>query len=158
MGSLRSYYDYATCDYLYATSGYEMAKANDMYRSGFLGSVEQAVEKYLKHVLDSELSIHNKDNRDLLHTHNLRYLYKRACDFLNLTITEDDAAWLRDFYYTARYPGDVPFTATADDVERAAEILDNVRYDVDKYILSRTIKSTNNTGDYAKMMDLFKKD
>ncbi|HML38191.1 MAG TPA: HEPN domain-containing protein [Bacillota bacterium] len=80
---------------------------------------QQAVEKYLKGVI-------LQNSAELIGSHSLVYLYDRANEFTQLSITRKDCAYLNQYYIEARYPADTPLTVTEQDMERCMGIAKKV--------------------------------
>lgn len=83
---------------------------------------QQVAEKYLKGYLD-KLSV-DEDVSDLLRKHNM----KRIASKLNIIKSElkldtIGLAYLTDFYFDARYPGDDFYTVTKEEFEKCLSIM-----------------------------------
>lgn len=83
---------------------------------------QQVAEKYLKGYLDKILV--DEDVADLLRKHNM----KKIASKLNavkegLELDTIGLAYLTDFYYDARYPGDDFYNVTKDDFEKCLSVM-----------------------------------
>lgn len=83
---------------------------------------QQVAEKYLKGYLD-KISV-DEDVSDLLRKHNM----KRIATQLNiikpeLKLDTIGLAYLTDFYFDARYPGDDFYTVTKEEFEKCLSIM-----------------------------------
>lgn len=83
---------------------------------------QQVAEKYLKGYLDRLLV--NEDVSDLLRKHNM----KRIASLLNerypgLDLDTIGLAYLTDFYFDARYPGDDFYTVSRADFEKCLSVM-----------------------------------
>lgn len=83
---------------------------------------QQVAEKFLKGYLDANLA--ERDISDILRKHNL----KKMASVLNeeepgLELDTIGLAYLTDFYFDARYPGDDFFTVTKAEFEKCLEIM-----------------------------------
>lgn len=83
---------------------------------------EQIAEKFLKGYLDRILV--DEDVADLLRKHNMKKIAAKlneVCPELNLDTI--GLAYLTDFYFDARYPGDDFYTVSKEEFEKCVEIM-----------------------------------
>ena len=135
METLSNYYDFAQSDLMYASAVFQESKHNPsvyLY-APLLSSLSQAAEKFLKHVIDTSTDFTSIADRDLMRSHSLSRLASRVCEITPLAVSRYDVRWLGEFYFSARYPGDVVFSATAQDVEDAFRIVLEIKRDVDLF-------------------------
>lgn len=86
---------------------------------------QQIVEKLLKYILEEILV--EEDNTELLRSHKLRTLESTIESQLgDCVMSKDDARFLTDFYFDARYPGDDFILVTYEDVNRCIDIVSKV--------------------------------
>lgn len=83
---------------------------------------QQVAEKFLKGYLD-KISV-DEDVSDLLRKHNMKKIASRLNEIKpELDLDTIGLAYLTDFYYDARYPGDDFYTVTKDDFEKCLSIM-----------------------------------
>lgn len=83
---------------------------------------QQITEKYLKGYV--ELKCLEADNTDVLRGHNLRKLAARLNEcYPELKLNLRDMAYLTDFYFDARYPGDDYIDVSEDEMQECLEIM-----------------------------------
>lgn len=120
----RSYYDVAMNDYEHFNW---LIQSKDLAhtRNPITIQAQQIVEKLLKYVLE-EIAC-NEDNTELLRQRKIRSLGAAVKDQVGVTvISADDARFLTEFYFDARYPGENYIEATAEDVDRAIQVTKSV--------------------------------
>jgi HEPN domain-containing protein len=113
----RSYLELAASD---------MAAAKVLLEGGFYDHCgrmcQQAVEKYMKHVIEFSGM---RSDRNLMHTHKIHLLYDRIASILNVTVdktTKDNMVMLTDYYFETNYPSDEQITLNQDEAEAAMKI------------------------------------
>lgn len=83
---------------------------------------QQVAEKFLKGYLD-KISV-DEDVSDLLRKHNMKKIASRLNEIKpELDLDTIGLAYLTDFYYDARYPGDDFYTVTKGDFEKCLSIM-----------------------------------
>lgn len=83
---------------------------------------QQVAEKYLKGYLDKILV--DEDVADLLRKHNMKKIASKLNDVKKgLELDTIGLAYLTDFYYDARYPGDDFYNVTKDDFEKCLSVM-----------------------------------
>lgn len=83
---------------------------------------QQVAEKFLKGYLDKIFL--DEDVSDLLRKHNMKKIASRLNEIKpELNLDTIGLAYLTDFYYDARYPGDDFYTVTKDDFEKCLSIM-----------------------------------
>lgn len=83
---------------------------------------QQVAEKFLKGYLDRIFV--DEDVSDLLRKHNMKKIASRLNERNpGLNLDTIGLAYLTDFYYDARYPGDDFYTVTKDDFEKCLSIM-----------------------------------
>lgn len=83
---------------------------------------QQVAEKYLKGYLDKILV--DEDVTDLLRKHNMKKIASRLNEVNGeLGLDTIGLAYLTDFYYDARYPGDDFYNVTRDDFDKCLSIM-----------------------------------
>lgn len=89
----------------------------------FAIDAQQVVEKILKGIVEKCEQISYDEKANLLGTHNLRKLggAVNRCYDTNLNIS--DLAFLKDFYFEARYPGDNFVEVTREDRNKCLNIV-----------------------------------
>lgn len=120
-----SYLSLAENEYLYMNTDYERGIViHDFNRT--VVTCQQACEKYLKYILQIGFE-NNKQNSDLLHSHNLRAIYNKITTKYQFDVDKKDCKWVGDFYYDARYPGDDFVEVTQNDAIEAMAITEKIR-------------------------------
>lgn len=119
-----TYIDIAENDLLYLESILEMGST---FYNQLAVQCQQVAEKFLKGYLDN-ISV-NEDVSDLLRKHNMKKIASKLNELRpELKLDTIGLAYLTDFYYDARYPGDDFYTVTKDDFEKCLSIMyDTVR-------------------------------
>lgn len=83
---------------------------------------QQVAEKFLKGYLDKTCV--EEDVSDLLRKHNMKKIASKLNEMNpELNLDTIGLAYLTDFYYDARYPGDDFYTVTKDDFEKCLAIM-----------------------------------
>ena len=97
-----SYLDIAQNDLEYLES---VLKTGSRFYNQLAVQCQQVAEKYLKGYLDRLLT--NEDVTDLLRKHNMKRIASRLNEqYPDLDLDTIGLAYLTDFYFDARYPGD----------------------------------------------------
>lgn len=114
-----NYLDIAENDLQYLES--VLAVGNTFYNQ-LAVQCQQVAEKYLKGYLDKFLA--DEDVTDLLRKHNM----KKIASKLNavktgLELDTIGLAYLTDFYYDARYPGDDFYNVTKEDLDKCLSVM-----------------------------------
>ena len=113
MSSEPSYRTLADRDYEFAMKTKYLGS-----NSHYVRLIEQYVEKILKHLIDQ--SGHPED-KQLLNSHNVPMLAKRADQLYDLQFTTEDKQYfrsLKSYYYDTNYPGE-QYTEIDDDETEA---------------------------------------
>ena len=83
---------------------------------------QQVAEKYLKGYLDKLLV--EEDVSELLRKHNMKKIASKLNEYKpGLELDTVGLAYLTDFYFDARYPGDDFYTVTKEEFEKCKEIM-----------------------------------
>lgn len=83
---------------------------------------QQVAEKFLKGYLDKLLV--DEDVSDLLRKHNMKKIASKLNEVRpELKLDTVGLAYLTDFYYDARYPGDDFYTVTKEEFEKCLSIM-----------------------------------
>ncbi len=83
---------------------------------------QQVAEKYLKGYLDKIFV--DEDVADLLRKHNMKKIASKLNSMrAGLKLDTIGLAYLTDFYYDARYPGDDFYNVTKDDFEKCLSVM-----------------------------------
>ena len=102
---------------------------------------QEVTEKFLKGYL--ELCFLDEDVSDLLRKHNMKKIAVRMNQWKpNLNLDTVGLAYLTDFYYDARYPGDDFYTVTKEEFDKCKEIM----YDTILKLKEIPIKNLKLTG------------
>lgn len=114
-----TYLDIAENDLEYLES---VMKTGSTFYNQMAVQCQQVAEKYLKGYLDKILV--DEDVSDLLRKHNM----KKIAGMLNermedLKLDTIGLAYLTDFYYDARYPGDDFYTVSKEEFEKCVSIM-----------------------------------
>lgn len=83
---------------------------------------QQVAEKYLKGYLDKILVV--EDITDLLRKHNMKRIAAKLNEICpDLKLDTIGLAYLTDFYFDARYPGDDFYTVSKEEFDKCAAIM-----------------------------------
>ena len=107
---------------------------------------EQVVEKLMKGVLENIEMDDFRLKGDLLHSHNLKKIGNVINEYLHINLSLESLAYLKDFYYEARYPGDDFIVVSKSMRDRCLEIMNTVLKELSPFI----------EGDALQEMNLFK--
>mgnify|MGYP001155917409 FL=1 len=114
-----TYLDIAENDLQYLESVISMG---DTFYNQLAVQCQQVAEKYLKGYLDKILV--DEDVVDLLRKHNMKKIASKLNEVkAGLELDTIGLAYLTDFYYDARYPGDDFYNVTKDDFEKCLSIM-----------------------------------
>lgn len=114
-----SYIDIAENDLAYLEA--VLGTGNQFYNQ-LAVQCQQVAEKYLKGYLDKLLV--DEDITDLLRKHNIKRIAARLNEmYPGLELDTIGLAYLTDFYFDARYPGDDFFTVTRAEFEKCLDIM-----------------------------------
>lgn len=86
---------------------------------------QQVVEKLLKGLVEISEDVPVDEKAKLLGTHNLRRLGESVNLHYSKKLSITDLAYLKDFYFEARYPGDNFVEVTKETRDKCMEILSN---------------------------------
>ena len=116
-----NYYDIAYNDYQFL-----LANVNRGFYNQTLPQIQQIIEKLLKSIIvDFDIG---DDSINILKSHRLDRLYDVVIKSLQIksTVSVKDLAWVTNFYFDCRYPGDNFIIATQEQEEDALKILEDV--------------------------------
>ena len=113
---------------------------------------QQVVERTLKGIVEKCDAIQMDTKVKLLGTHNLRRLGTELNEHYNMNLSITDLAYLKDFYFEARYPGDNFIIVTRTDRDKCMRIVrevlsavlhlcDDVTDDVREFCNDKSLKS-----------------
>ncbi|MEY8426574.1 HEPN domain-containing protein [Lachnospiraceae bacterium 46-15] len=119
-----SYIDIAENDLEYLES---VVKTGSTFYNQLAVQCEQIAEKFLKGYLDRLMV--NEDVSDLLRKHNMKKIASKLNEMKpEIALDTIGLAYLTDFYFDARYPGDDFYTVTKEEFEKCLEIMyDTIR-------------------------------
>lgn len=133
MEKLNSYFGMAENDRLFAKGGMRTCEELGVYNS--VASISsQSAEKYLKAIVERAFTEDTTELNALLHTHNLRALYRKVVSRYELQVTSKDCVWIGGFYYDTRYPGDNFIVVTKEECEEALTLLDKLKEDTERIL------------------------
>lgn len=114
-----TYLDIAENDLQYLES---VLAAGSTFYNQLAVQCQQVAEKYLKGYLDKLLV--DEDVTDLLRKHNMKKIASKL-NAMNMGLELDTIglAYLTDFYYDARYPGDDFYNVTKDDFDKCLSVM-----------------------------------
>ena len=114
-----TYLDIAENDLQYLESVLDMG--NTFYNQ-LAVQCQQVAEKYLKGYLDKVFV--DEDVADLLRRHNMKKIASKLNEMrTGMELDTIGLAYLTDFYYDARYPGDDFYNVTKDDFEKCLSVM-----------------------------------
>ena len=83
---------------------------------------QQVAEKYLKGFLDRLAT--DEDVSDLLRKHNMKKMASKLNEYIpGLNLDTIGLAYLTDFYFDARYPGDDFYTVSKEEFEKCMSVM-----------------------------------
>ena len=115
-----SYFDIAMKSYVNIDKQFQLAKEMNWYNL-FAAECTQIVEKMLKGVLSLPSIVENIPPH-IFDTHSLPHLTRALHAIYPNTINAQNAAWLSDYYFDTRYPGDNFVEVSLYDAEQLLEI------------------------------------
>lgn len=118
------YYNICIKDYYYLKSTLNLP----LYNNITVG-IQQVTEKALKSIV--EFGCINAEKE--LTSHNLRTIAKKIKDDVGISFDEKDMAYLKDFYYDARYPGDDYIEVSRDQCEKCLDIMNNTLLQINNF-------------------------
>lgn len=125
MDSLKTYRDFADADYAAASA---LLKGTECY--SIVASLGvQAIEKYLKHIIDVSEHFTTEDKRQYLHSHNLKKLHVKASEVMPLSITYKECHELSGIYFASRYPGDDEYIPNKEEAKIILAVAEKIRED-----------------------------
>lgn len=114
-----SYIDIAENDLQYLES---VLKTGSTFYNQLSVQCQQIAEKFLKGYLDKQLLDENVS--DLLRKHNMKKIASRLNDlYPDLKLDTIGLAYLTDFYFDARYPGDDFYTVSKEEFDKCLSIM-----------------------------------
>ena len=114
-----SYLDIAENDLVYLES---VLKTGSRFYNQLAVQCQQVAEKYLKGYLDRLLT--DEDVSDLLRKHNMKRIASRLNElYPDLELDTIGLAYLTDFYFDARYPGDDFSVVTEQEFQKCLSIM-----------------------------------
>lgn len=114
-----TYLDIAENDLQYLES---VLAAGSTFYNQLAVQCQQVAEKYLKGYLDKLLV--DEDVTDLLRKHNMKKIASKLNAMkTGLELDTIGLAYLTDFYYDARYPGDDFYNVTKDDFDKCLSVM-----------------------------------
>lgn len=126
----KTYYDIALDEYKYLNYKLDIDSGINNPSAALC---QQVAEKMLKHVLTEvepsaqELKIHNLKK--------INIALKR--NSIDLYLNSSDLAYLTDFYFEARYPGDDYIDVTNEDLRECIKIMEDIKAKVESYLRDR---------------------
>ncbi len=114
-----TYLDIAENDLQYLES---LLKIKSTFYNQLAVQCQQVAEKFLKGYLDKILV--EEDVSELLRKHNMKKIASRLNEIEpELDLDTIGLAYLTDFYYDARYPGDDFYTVTEEDFKKCLSVM-----------------------------------
>lgn len=114
-----TYLDIAENDLQYLES---LLKIESTFYNQLAVQCQQVADKFLKGYLD-KIAV-EEDVSDLLRKHNMKRIASRLNEMIpGLNLDTIGLAYLTDFYFDARYPGDDFYTVTKDDFDKCLSIM-----------------------------------
>lgn len=114
-----SYIDIAENDLQYLES---VLKTGNTFYNQLAVQCQQVAEKFLKGYLDR--TVLEEDMSDLLRKHNMKKIASKLNDMNpGLKLDTVGLAYLTDFYFDARYPGDDFYTVSKEEFEKCLSIM-----------------------------------
>lgn len=114
-----TYLDIAENDLQYLET---VLKTGNQYYNQLAVQCQQVTEKYLKGYLEKMLV--EEDISDLLRKHNMKKMASKLNEVKpELKLDTIGLAYLTDFYFDARYPGDDFYTVTKDEFEKCLSVM-----------------------------------
>ena len=114
-----SYLDIAQNDLEYLEA---VMKTGSRFYNQLAVQCEQVTEKYLKGYLDKMML--DEDVTDLLRKHNMKKIAAKLNEICpDLQLDTIGLAYLTDFYFDARYPGDDFYTVSKEEFDKCVAIM-----------------------------------
>ena len=114
-----TYIDIAENDLQYVES---VLKTGNTFYNQLAVQCQQVAEKFLKGYLDR--TVLEEDVSDLLRKHNMKKIASKLNDMNpGLKLDTVGLAYLTDFYFDARYPGDDFYTVSKEEFEKCLSIM-----------------------------------
>lgn len=114
-----TYLDIAENDLQYLET---VLKTGNQYYNQLAVQCQQVTEKYLKGYLEKMLV--EEDISDLLRKHNMKKMASKLNEVKpELKLDTIGLAYLTDFYFDARYPGDDFYTVTKEEFEKCLSVM-----------------------------------
>ena len=114
-----TYIDIAENDLQYLES---VLKTGNTFYNQLAVQCQQVAEKFLKGYLDR--TVLEEDVSDLLRKHNMKKIASKLKDMNpGLKLDTVGLAYLTDFYFDARYPGDDFYTVSKEEFEKCLSIM-----------------------------------
>ena len=114
-----TYLDIAENDLQYLES---VLKTGNTFYNQLAVQCQQVAEKFLKGYLDR--TVLEEDVSDLLRKHNMKKIASKLNDMNpGLKLDTVGLAYLTDFYFDARYPGDDFYTVSKEEFEKCLSIM-----------------------------------
>ena len=114
-----TYIDIAENDLQYLES---VLKTGNTFYNQLAVQCQQVAEKFLKGYLDR--TVLEEDVSDLLRKHNMKKIASKLNDMNpGLKLDTVGLAYLTDFYFDARYPGDDFYTVSKEEFEKCLSII-----------------------------------
>lgn len=114
-----SYIDIAQNDLEYLET---VMKTGNQFYNQLAVQCQQVSEKYLKGYLDKLFA--DEDVTDLLRKHNMKKIAAKLNErYPDLGLDTVGLAYLTDFYFDARYPGDDFYTVSKEEFEKCRAIM-----------------------------------
>ena len=114
-----TYIDIAENDLQYLES---VLKTGNTFYNQLAVQCQQVAEKFLKGYLDR--TVLEEDMSDLLRKHNMKKIASKLNDMNpGLKLDTVGLAYLTDFYFDARYPGDDFYTVSKEEFEKCLSIM-----------------------------------
>lgn len=114
-----SYLDIAQNDLEYLEA---VLETGNQFYNQLAVQCQQVAEKYLKGYLDKVMV--NEDVTELLRKHNMKKMASKLNEeYPDLHLDTIGLAYLTDFYFDARYPGDDFYTVSKDEFDKCIAIM-----------------------------------
>ena len=113
---------------------------------------QQVAEKFLKGYLDKMMV--DEDVSDLLRRHNMKKIASKLNEINpQLNLDTIGLAYLTDFYFDARYPGDDFYTVTKEEFDKMYDIANDFENPaINKDDLNQLIKKNNKDADFESFV------
>lgn len=146
----KTYYDIALNEYKYLS--YHLGISSEM-NNPTAALCQQVTEKMLKHVL-AELD----NTAQELRIHNLKKINAAIKRYnLDLKINDFELAYLTDFNYDARYPGDDYIDVSDEDLQKCIDIMEAIKAKVEAYLKIKDNTKVNSADIITEALELSNK-